>query len=967
METLESERDELLALDQLRSRARTLREATVRGIAQQKYQLPPSRTNRPIADKDGHCAWDAPTDAIELAVMLSVSRVAEKRSIAFGDDAPRAPLDLLAETAFREDSPYEPAVLSEEHLRPGVESETGEGKFLDQIPTLRFARWLHEFVARPGRAFDLRAALCYYRVVLELYSTGHPDWVIGSARASEGSAASAFITNECVRAILSLRACMAATAEFFDEVADFCERDAHLQQLAATMANPALEPWHEREKERSATSLVVRFNSLRRSLLFDWRGDGDHFADASFRPDSYEQVVLFVTTFGAQMSRQLERGARNLRKAMAIARDWRSRSLLGTATTLEELEDRRRLTAILTASGHEMALHVMERGAVHMEQLALATKACETQSSNWRDLARRVEKASDGARRTLRPTAAYMSSVLDREIAAAESPGAPAPDGPEMVFAATAFGAITGRWDDPRLLKAARILDGLLEEDGRLPRGRPFQTRRRGYVLHVAPSETIRALARLIQMVHYPLSAESAAKLLRYYERAKISVTSDDSRIGFGADAQANPRVVAWWATALAVNALDRIVRMLNAVINRRVLRHFNARRHHQLKVRLTDLVAADYGLCCWKGPAEVRGARVPVGIWLEAMRAHLFDCDLPRFGAWVSADGAETVGTRWSAILYGPPGTGKTTAMEALARSAGRHYTLVTITPSDLVINGMEQAEKRAQTVMSSLGLLTDAVILFDEFDEFIRKRRPNSANARVDIFNLIIPGMLTKFADLHRAAEVNRLVYALATNWIGNLEEAATREGRFDLKIGLYPPDLLSRWGAITSNASLLKDPQRPSAPLPLNDETKSRILDIVAATGLGPMSQLGRPGWLARPTREQLSRQPSGFQGTPMTHLLMDVRRKPRAAVRELEANWWDGTRYSPERMLDELHGPNWRPLAQEFAELAWVSEVESCLDPNSVGLDTWDRLALGIRQYYERSWKEVVPDAFKVKHH
>jgi ATP-dependent 26S proteasome regulatory subunit len=53
----------------------------------------------------------------------------------------------------------------------------------------------------------------------------------------------------------------------------------------------------------------------------------------------------------------------------------------------------------------------------------------------------------------------------------------------------------------------------------------------------------------------------------------------------------------------------------------------------------------------------------------------------------------------------------------------------------------------------------------------------------------------MLPKLKALHDAAKKGRVVYLLATNLVGDLDEAAIRAGRFDAEVGLYPPDLLSR----------------------------------------------------------------------------------------------------------------------------------------------------------------------------
>src|SRR3569833_3220710 len=141
------------------------------------------------------------------------------------------------------------------------------------------------------------------------------------------------------------------------------------------------------------------------------------------------------------------------------------------------------------------------------------------------------------------------------------------------------------------------------------------------------------------------------------------------------------------------------------------------------------------------------------------------------------------------SAILHGPPGTGKTTLVEALAKSCS--VPLVEITPSDIVLAGIEKIETRARLVFEGLSLLTDAVLLFAEFDSVLGQRDKSATPA--NIFQLLTPGMLPKLKNLNESAKRQRMAFVLSTNLIGALDKAAIREGRFDAKFGIYPPDVL------------------------------------------------------------------------------------------------------------------------------------------------------------------------------
>jgi len=85
----------------------------------------------------------------------------------------------------------------------------------DPIPILTAARTMHALVRRPQTVFSTATMLCYYRIVRELYLAVFPNWIIGAARAGEGGRVSAFVTSECVRAILVFQRAIRDTATFF--------------------------------------------------------------------------------------------------------------------------------------------------------------------------------------------------------------------------------------------------------------------------------------------------------------------------------------------------------------------------------------------------------------------------------------------------------------------------------------------------------------------------------------------------------------------------------------------------------------------------------------------------------------------------------------------------------------------------------------------------------------------------------
>jgi hypothetical protein len=193
----------------------------------------------------------------------------------------------------------------------------------------------------------------------------------------------------------------------------------------------------------------------------------------------------------------------------------------------------------------------------------------------------------------------------------------------------------------------------------------------------------------------------------------------------------------------------------------------------------LADLLYPDYGIAAAMNSMTGRGQSI--GILGQRLCAYLAG-SLARKGVF-------------SVVLHGPPGTMKTTFFEALAKAA--EVPFVEITPSDILQGGLEQMEQRSKKVFGMLSMLTNVVILFDEFDSILKKRTDDVRPEARNVFEFLTPGMLPKLRRLHECAEAQRIVYGLSTNLVSTLDEAAIRVGRFDERLGIYPPDALSRLG--------------------------------------------------------------------------------------------------------------------------------------------------------------------------
>jgi hypothetical protein len=124
------------------------------------------------------------------------------------------------------------------------------------------------------------------------------------------------------------------------------------------------------------------------------------------------------------------------------------------------------------------------------------------------------------------------------------------------------------------------------------------------------------------------------------------------------------------------------------------------------------------------------------------------------------------------------------------------------------------------------------------------------------------------------------------LATTFMGDLDEAAIRKGRSDQRIGIFPPDLLSRVGRLTAEMQKYSD-RRPRIRLS-RQRTIKAIKIINKSTGFG-MATLGKPGWFTAPRpHTELKGAPFGFGRRKAN------RRRPTAETKKIDpvgADVWD----------------------------------------------------------------------------
>ena len=123
--------------------------------------------------------------------------------------------------------------------------------------------------------------------------------------------------------------------------------------------------------------------------------------------------------------------------------------------------------------------------------------------------------------------------------------------------------------------------------------------------------------------------------------------------------------------------------------------------------------------------------------------------------------------------IFFGPPGTGKTHFVRAIAGVL--QWWFVEVNPTDLMAEGQDRIGANLKKIMEKTGEMDNVILFIDEFEEIAGNRDDAS---RID--KSITNELLKQIPILKKQNKRNLLV--CATNYIGHLDVALLRPGRFD-----------------------------------------------------------------------------------------------------------------------------------------------------------------------------------------
>ncbi|WP_322060617.1 ATP-binding protein [Paraburkholderia sp. J63] len=736
-------------------------------------------------------------------------------------------------------------------------------------PILAAAEAMRAFACVGTLAGSNQMMEAWYLIVRELFTATKPDWIIGGARAGDGGWVTAYSTAQCVQAICDLAEVLERTADLmvsmhrFKEQLIYRKTDDDNEEIDGAIP----ERWIEIDKMRILIDLKITINSMSHSTLLEPPTIGDDTNPVDYVCNDFIHAVgqmLFGLRDAFKKARDSIKNFRDQEEEKAEQEKNGDQSKLRKRGDSDANPYSRKLDGSKT--GHAIAGGAITIGVENTRDAlkvlfgsVIPDDSRSLEYSPEEDWILKIADSLRGSARGVRGGAEtchrYLSSVIDRQILASEPTDNRSWEPDELSFALSAYirssNAEMVRVELDRLRFGTKLICKDLSLDGTISNRIPFhQVESSQYYTNT--EELLGAVSDVVRLTGYPIDEHVSSSIYHYFDRqckrnVRLEAKTDEGTVaGWFPEFDHFRDKVDLKATIDAVESLGDFNRMLDEGINATILDHFNVKQPNPTGLTLDRLFYPDYGfgkISSTETDSSPRIRRDSVALTMQRMRAHVLRVYEKRLH---------------SLVLHGPGGTGKTTLIEALANTC--RVPLVEVTPSDIVERGEADIERRARTVFEALSMLSQVVILFDEFDPVL-KRRDSDGTSGTNIYTFLTPGMLPKLKALNESAKGRRVAYALMTNLIGSLDAPAIRKGRFDEAVGIYPPDPLSRAGYMARTC--IRYAETKSDPAwSLKNFNREAFIDVVKDTAGVGMTSITAKGHFRQNDDSELKHEPIGY---------------------------------------------------------------------------------------------------------
>lgn len=166
------------------------------------------------------------------------------------------------------------------------------------------------------------------------------------------------------------------------------------------------------------------------------------------------------------------------------------------------------------------------------------------------------------------------------------------------------------------------------------------------------------------------------------------------------------------------------------------------------------------------------------------------------------AVDGLSNQDGRNGVLLHGLPGNGKTTIAEALAGSLKLPFMYITF--GSVGSSWVNQTTEQVVEVFRDAEKQAPCVLFLDEIDSLLRERSgPQGESESSKTVNVL----LTELINIRGKG----VLVMAATNHLDMLDGAGVREGRFDFKVEVTPPDQIARVAILESSITKMAAAQR------------------------------------------------------------------------------------------------------------------------------------------------------------